>query len=789
MNGKRATASTLLHVSVLVLLTLAAAGNSFELSPHNQSIVFTENLGQWDNQVRFRAATGGVTVWLSNDGILYALSRSTGQRPEPRVEARKALKSDPAEEMEDLLFGIKFLGSNPRPEVYGVSKKDFHSNYFLGNDASRWKSSVPSFDTVVYLGIYPGIDMKYYADDAGIEYTFVVAPGADPSAIRLRYEGVISLSADQKSELRISTAWGTLDEKLPAIYQVIDGKKINVGGSFDVGNDGSFGFAIGKDFDRSAELIIDPVLTFSSYLGGSGAQYPSEIKEDALGNILVLGHTRSLDYPTAGDPYQAVYGGGEFDAVLTKISRLTSQIVYSTYIGGSMRDEEPRLVFGSQGDMYITGRTYSPDFPTVNPFQSTLSGSDDSFVLRLNAAGNQLLYSTYLGGGKEEDLSRIAVDDQGYIYVCGITTSYDFPTMNPISPEQTGGQYDGYMTKFYPAGDALVYSTYLGGHGDEEFQGLGVTSAGEAVVAGFTYSDDYPVANALYECQINPDGPIDAIITKFSSDGSSLVFSTYLGGTEDEWFEDLVLDASGNIYLVGSMESLDFEMVNAIQPVHCVITGDTWGSDIFVAVMNGSGNELLFTTFLCGSMNDWGTSIDLGPDGSIYVCGITESADFEVSSPIQGTMNGESDMVVARISPDRSRMIYATYFGGSDDEFKTHLGAGSDECVHVTGSTFSDDISMVNATQPVSRANYDIFLATISGGCCLGDRGNFDGDVDDELNVADVVAMANWAYKGGPMAPCLDEADIDADGKVTLYDLLLLVYYFYRGGPAPPSCQ
>jgi len=787
MSLKRATASTLTKVAVISILTVAAARYSFADGHNNQPVFFTENMGQWDDLVQFRAADGWTTIWLTGDGILYALSRPTGDPIRPEPGPRKAVLTQPENLFEDIFFGFKLQGSNPRSKVSGVSQKEFHFNYFLGNDPTRWKTLVPSFDTVVYHGIYDGIDMKYYGSDEGIEYTFLVSSGADPSAIRIRYEGVESVRVED-GELLITTAWGTLEEKIPAIYQVIGGKKVNVGGSYNIGDDGSLGFDIGKNYDAAAELIIDPVLTFSSYLGGTGAQYPSEIMEDSEGNIVVLGHTRSVDFPTGGDPLQGTYIGGEFDAFLTKINRLTSEIVYSTFLGGSARDEEPRLAFGSTGDMYLTGRTYSPDFPTVNPFQGTLHGTDDSFILRLNGAGNMLLYSTYLGGGKEEDLSRIAVDDQGYIYSCGITCSFDFPTENAISPEQTGGQYDGYMTKFYPAGDALVFSTYLGGRLDEEFQGLGVTAAGEAVVAGFTYSDDFPTVNPIYPCLINPEGPIDAVIAKFSTDGTALVFSTYLGGTEDEWFEDLVLDDAGNIYMVGTMESLDFEMVNAIQPEHCPVPEESWGSDIFVAVLSGAGDEVLFTTFICGSGNDFGISLDLGFDGSIYVCGATESDDFDVFSPISGTLNGESDMVVARISPDWSRMIFSTYFGGSDDEWRTYLGAGSDECVHIVGSTLSDDIPMQNATQPYSLANYDMFLATISGGCCLGDRGNFDGDPLDELTSLDVVAAVMWAWRGGPPAPCLEEADMNMDGVVTIADVVYLVFYMYRNGPPPPSC-
>lgn len=789
MIEKRASASTLMQVAVTAFLTLAVAGSSFGISPHDQTIVFTENVGQWDNQVRFRGASGGATVWLADDGILYALSRSTGKRPELISDSKGALKSDPAGEVEHLLFGVKFVGSNSRPEIYGLSEKDCHFNYFVGNDPSRWKTSVPSFDTVVYHGIYPGIDMKYYGKPDGIEYTFIVSPGADPSVIKLRYEGVQSLHVDNDGELVISTAWGALDETLPAVYQVTDGRKVNVGARFEVANDGSFGFVIDGKYDSGKELIIDPVLTYGSYLGGTGAQYPSEIMEDNEGNIVVLGYTRSLDFPITGDAYQTGFAGGIFDVFVTKISRLTSEIVYSTFIGGDDRDEEPKMVIGPGGNLYITGRTYSDNFPTVNPFQNTLKGTDDSFILILSSLGDQLLYSTFFGGSKEEDWSRIAVDDQGYIYISGITTSFDFPTMNPYSPVLNGGQFDGFVSKFYPAGDALVYSTYLGGWDDEELQCLGVTQAGEAVVAGLTHSSDYPAVNSLYPCQINPNALIDAIVTKLSSDGSYLVFSTYLGGTQDEWFEDLVLDDNGDIYLVGGMESWDFEMVNSFQPEHCAIDSATKGSDLFVIGLSSAGDEVLFGGFLCGSRDDWGSSIDLGPDRSIYVTGVAESNDFTLASPIDATFDGESDIIVARISPGGSQLIYCTYLGGSDDDYKPHLAAGSDECVHVTGSTYSDDITMVNPTQPISLANYDLFLATICGGCCLGDRGNFDGDAEDELNVADVVAAVDWAFRGGSISPCPDEGDVDGDGKVTLYDVLYLVYYMFRLGPAPLSCD
>jgi len=783
MNGKCASASTFLQVVILTILTLAAAGNSIGASGHNQPIFFTENAGQWDSNVLFRATEGNATVWLTGDGILYALSRHVGQPPEQASESGDVLRS------EHLVFGVKFIGSNPRSEVYGVSEKDFYHNYFLGNDPTQWKTSVPNYDTIVYHELYPGIDMKYYGKPDGIEYTFTVAPGSDPSAIKLRYEGVESVRIDKDGRLLLSTVWGTLEETIPAVYQVTNGKRVDVGASYRIEDDGSIGFRVDSDYKSDAILVIDPELTFSSYLGGTGAQYPSDIKEDSQGNIVIMGHTRSVDFPITVGAYQETFAGGVFDVFITKVSRLTNQIIYSTFLGGSGRDEEPKMDFGPQEDVYITGRTYSDDFPLVNPLQATLNGTDDSYVLKMNPTCDQLLYSTFLGGSKEEDWSRIAVDTAGYICVSGITTSSDFPTVNPYSSELNGGQFDGFVTKYYPAGDAMVYSTYIGGRQDEELECMGVTKDGEVVVAGLTHSDDYPMVNSLYPCLINPDALIDAIITKFSSDGSYLIFSTYISGTQDEWFEDLVLDDDGNIYVVGGMETTDFEIVNSFQPDHCPIAPETKGSDMFVAGVSAAGDEVLFAGFLCGSYDDYGTSIDLGPDGSIYVTGVAESNDFTLASPIDATFDGESDMVLARISPDGTQLIYSTYFGGSDDDYKPHVGAGNDDCVHITGSTYSDDIPMVNAFQPYSLANYDLFLATICGGCCMGDRGNFDGDVEDELNVADLVAMANWAFRGGPPAPCYQEADLNSDGVVNLWDLLFMVDYLYRFGPAPGSCE
>lgn len=786
MRSIRATIATVFFA--LVMSAVAGANTAWT---GNNDVVFTRNDGQWPEQVQFRARSGDTFIWLTDNGVRYSLIRSTELDTRPTKGPRENPLAPPREKLESIHFGVTFLGGNTTPDVLGLSEKSYCFNYFIGNDPTRWKTSVPSFDSVVYRDIYPGIDMKYYGSSDGVEYTFVLSAGADPSAIRLQYEGIESLSVGNNGELVAKTAWGEMIEKPPVIYQEVNGSEIEVAGSFEIIGGNTFGFVV-EDYDKESELIIDPVLTFSTYFGGSGTQYGQDITYDQAGNIVVVGHTYSTDFPVE-NAYQPEKAGaaGTFDLFISKLNPVTSELVYSTYFGGTDEDKCRCVVLDAADDIYVAAQTQSGNLPTVNAYQSTLQGGfNDVYLFKLNSEGNSIIYATYLGGAQNEQIMGLAVDAYGCAYICGVTESLnDFDIQNAFQTIPGGGEFDGFVTKFSAAGNALVYSTFLGGDTKDEPKDIAVNSAGEAYVVGDTYSENFPDHNTLYPCQINSEGPIDAFITKFSTAGNTVEFSTFFGGTEDEWIEGVALDESSNVYLVGCVESVDFPTLNPIQD-ELTPGGFLGGADMFVSILSGEGDALLYSTYLGGDNEDFAIDIGLGPDGAIYVNGNTYSTDFPVANYLDEALGGELDIVAARIAPDGSALVYSTYLGGSLDEECSALAVNSEGSVAITGYTNSTDFPLANPYQSVAPYHQnDVFISLISGGCCAGKRGNFDGDADNAVNIADIIAAVSWTFESGPAPICLEEADTDGDGLVTIEDLVRLVNYVTDGWPVPVDCE
>ncbi len=783
MPAKHLVHVSLAAVLLISLITMASSGAASPSSFSQGSLLsFTPNAGQWDDQVQFRTSADGVTMWFADDGAFYQFVREVppASPPDPRLPMR-------TRDFENLIIKASFVGANTDVEIVGEGLLDSKCNYFLGNNPSRWKTNLPNYDAIVYRNIYPGIDLKYYGNDLKMEYDFIVSPGSDPSRIQIRYDGAESISVNEAGQLEVTTSWGKVTEMRPYVYQRDDDGFIEVAGRYRLLSENSFGFELVDGYNPELPLVIDPVLTYSSYLGGEFAQYANDVAIDGDGNIVVVGDTRSTEFPLV-NPLQGTLAG-RYDLYITKIDPITSDILYSTFFGGSETEQFPDIALDAAGNMVVSSYTASDDIPLVNPYQSDLSGDWDAIIFKLSADGSTLLFSTYLGGRKVEYADGIAVDASGNVYVCGITTSDDYPLENPYCVEIGGGDYDGFVTKLNPTGNALIYSTYLGGRDMEQLRAIAVNSDGEAYVVGSTYSDDYPAVNALYQTLINPEGPTDAIVTKFNAAGNDLIFSTFIPGTEDEWFCDVALDESGTVYLVGSSESDDFPVViPAIQEERSGAGYDDI-ADVVVAGLTSSGDALLFSTYLGGLGEDYGESIAVGSDGGVFFTGTTYSHDFPTYNALDFVLDGASDAIVVRLNSTGTAIVYGTFLGGSSGEEGGAIAVdqGNNPCV--VGNTYSADFPVVNATQgaPITTLYSSVFIS-LFGGCCIGQRGNFDGDVDDALNLLDIVFAMDWFFNSGPYPDCLDEADVDGTGQVDIEDIVYLVSYLFRGGPPPTEC-
>ena len=633
---------------------------------------------------------------------------SVAKGPNPQSEIRN---------LQSPVVRMKLVGANPSPRVSGLEELPGKSNYFIGNDPSQWRTNVPHYAKVQYNDVYPGVDLVYYGNQRQLEYDLVVAPGADPGAIALSFEGVERLRIDAQGDLVLHTSGGQIRQHKPLVYQEVDGGHREIAGAYVLNGDREVGFQIAA-YDVGEPLIIDPVLTDSTYLGGNGNDRSFAIAVDASGNAYVTGQTSFTGFPTAS-PFQADGGGGQ-NAFVTKLNAAGNALVYSTYLGGSDSETGRGIAVDASGSAYVTGSTESTDFPTANPIQPALGGTGDAFVTKLNAAGNALVYSTYLGGSSFEGGYGIAVDGSGNAYVTGSTFSTDFPTATPLQPA-TGGGFDAFVTKLNAAGSALVYSTYLGGSSVEGGFGIAVDGSGNAYVTGSTSSADFPTASPIQPTIGGViGGDIDAFVTKLNAAGNALVYSTYLGGSSSEGGTNSIqlavaVDASGNAYVAGTTTSTDFPTASPIQPAHGGGGAFIW--DAFVTKLNAAGNALVYSTYLGGSGHDFVEGIAVDAFGNAYVAGETGSDNFPTANPIQATRDGSpNDAFVTKLNAAGNALVYSTYLGGSSGDMTFGGGIAVDGSgnAYVTGDTTSTDFPTATPFQSTKAGGSDVFIAKIS---------------------------------------------------------------------------
>jgi hypothetical protein len=668
------------HCERLEDRALPSAASSYGDLP----LSFEANVGQADAAVRYLAHGSGYALALTDSGAALSLAQGGAGGA-------------------SALLQLQLVGANATPVVVGLNEQAGHSNYLLGNDPSQWHTDVPLFGRVEYQQVYPGIDLVFYGNDQHqLEYDFDLAPGADPSPIALRFSGAQGQAVDAQGDLVLHLAGGDVVQQAPVVYQEVGGVRSAVAAAYVVNGDGSVGLALGGH-DRTQALVVDPVLTYATYLGGSGNDEGRAIAVDGSGDAYVTGSTTSPNFPIAS-PIQATLGG-QGDAFVTKLNAAGSALVYSTYLGGSAGDSGFGIAVDGAGNAYVTGRTLSGDFPTTaGAFQTAPRAFGDAFVAKLNAAGNALVYSTYLSGSYspngDTQGSAIAVDGTGNAYVTGQTFATDFPTTAGAFQTTNHGYVNAFVTKLNAAGSALVYSTYLGGtgfnasgtfYGDFGF-GIAVDGPGNAYVTGYTVATNFPTANPL---QAAIRGFANAFVAKLNVAGSALVYSTYLGGSgnagsfANDAGSGIAVDGAGNAYVTGETNSTDFPTTaGAFQ------TAPRSYINAFVAKLNAAGNALVYSTYLGGSGNgsrflgDTGNGIAVDGAGNAYVTGTTRSPDFPTANPLQAALGGFNTAFVAKLNAAGSALVYSTYLGGNDLGFGIGVdGAGN---AYVTGSTSTD---------------------------------------------------------------------------------------------------
>jgi hypothetical protein len=642
--------------------TQAPAGTSAasaRLAAVRLPVSFEVNRGQADRRVAFIARGSGLAAYLTRDGAYLVPSPTCASAPRSsagRAPMRPPFHCTAAVGRPTPLIRLTAVGARPHPRIAGEDRLPGMVNYFRGSNPAHWHTGIATYAAVIYRDLYAGIDERWHSSQGAVEYDWVVHPGADPDRIQLRVSGGTP-AVDRRGQLLVRLPGGQIVQQRPRIYQLVHGRRHVLAGSVRLLAGRRIAFSV-AGYDRHRPLIIDPTLTYSVDLGGSDGSRGLGIAVDRAGNA------------------------------------------------------------------YVTGATQSDNFPLKQPLQDQTRGDEDVFVSKLNSDGTGLLYSTYIGGHQNDEGIAIAVDSTGAAYVTGETLSVDYPTIHALQSHNRSTCTahgvpipcdDVLLTKLSPAGSAIEYSTYLGGNNGDEGYGIAVGGDGSAYLAGKTDSDDFPTAHAIQPRKgsntcLNPSGIpspcTDGFIAKFSPSGTSLIYSTYLGGRASDEADGIAVDRLGAAYVVGTTYSPDFPLTNPLQ-------GHRRGAvDGFVAQLDSAGSRLVYSTYLGGRAQDSALNVAVHAR-SAYVTGFTNSRDFPVVRPLRAQGRG-LEAFVTRIKPGGTGLQYSTYIGGKGDDEALGIAVDRSGDTSITGDTDSPDFPSVDAVQQPFGGSSDAFMATLN---------------------------------------------------------------------------
>jgi hypothetical protein len=675
----------------LLAVALLAAGASAQTAepPNSASLNFVQNGGQTDAAVRYLARGSGYSFLFADDKAVLSFAKPAGGGDARSVFAPglgDITFADDRAAADGLALGVRFVGANPDARIV-VDRRARGAVNDLTGPAGERQTDMPAHERLTYRELWPGIDLVFRGEGGKLKYEFHLEPGADPRDIQIAYTGANGLSLNADGSLAIHTAMGRLHDAAPVSYQRIGGATVPVDSAYAVQDGGhGYGFAVESGYDRARPLVIDPALDYSKFLGGTGSDSGRGIAVDEDGNSYVTGQTASADYPTTPGVYDAGYNNN-VDAFVTKLDPSGSQIVYSTFIGGTAFDSGNAIAIDDQGGAYIGGFTGSTNYPTTpGAFDPTQNGGSDAFVSKLSPSGSTLEYSTYLGAGgfSFDGANGIAVDGDGSAYVTGFAGGGTFPTTVGAYDRTHNGRNDVYVTKLTPSGSALAYSTFVGGALSDTGNAIAVDDTGSAYVTGFTASADYPTTPGAFDAGHN--GGNDGFAVKVDPSGSALTYSTFLGGAGNDSGTGIAVDDKRRTaHVTGSTDSADYPTTR-----HAYDRSYDGGGDVFVSRLEGSGSGLVYSTFLGGTGRDSATGIAVDEKGqAAHVTGSTDSGDYPTTRHADGpSYNGGGDAFVTRLDDSGSKVVFSTFLGGAGIDAGNALAVDEKgKAVYVTGST------------------------------------------------------------------------------------------------------
>lgn len=664
------------------------------LPPSRQPVLFEQNVGQADPAVRFISRIGTQRVFFTDSEIVFVTARpEEGKRtPEPDGDELSSLGLQEHSRTEvGSVLRMSFIGANPSSQTTGREIAVTKTNYIRSNDPGQWHTGIANYKELFYHNIYEGIDLVFYGAESGeLEYDFIVSPETDPNSIAMSFTGADELEIDDAGDLVITAGQQSYVQRAPMSYQgeraspraqvesryILDGKKI--------------GFELG-DYDRTKPLVIDPVLTYSTYLGGTFGDEGNGIAVDITGSAYVVGTTTSADFPLANAYDSTLTGTAVFpsDAFITKLAPDGASLIYSTYFGGSGWEIPSDVGVDSAGNAVAVGYTTSPDFPTVNAIQDAL-GPDElaTFAMKFAADGLSLTFSTYIN---ESNTTDVEVTAEGETYLVGGANS-GFPVVGGFQPvcnwpwpagcDVSG---DAFVMHMNPTG-GVVYSSYLGGSGGDVANDIAADASGSVYVTGYTWSLDFPTTPGVFQPAKANVVASDAFVTKISPDGSSMVYSTYLGGVWQDKAYGIDVDSEGAAYVVGDTDSPNFPTASPYDPN---LSGP---GDAFVTKVSPMGDLLVYSTYFGGAGGESARGVAVDWAGEATVAGITRgSSDFPVVDPIGVIAGAYRDTFISRFNAAGSALTFSTPLGGARDEVISGFAMGDSSSIYFTGWTDSVD--------------------------------------------------------------------------------------------------
>jgi Fibronectin type III domain/Beta-propeller repeat len=670
-------------------------------------LAFEKNQGQTDPQVQYMARANGYTLFLTNNDAVFsfhsrssAIALNTGRR----LQASHAPSRGKAQQTAPAVVRMQLVGGNPVAPIAAIHQLPGRSNYYLGSDPKKWQTNVPQYARVAYKNVYPGVDLAYYGEQSKLEFDFVVAPQSSPAPIDLEFRGARSVATDASGNLVVSSAAGDVVLHQPVAYQEQNGSRQLVDSRFVLKANKQVSFELGN-YDHSRDLVIDPTVTYATYLGGSAEDDAYGVAVDSSGNAYVTGGTLSLNFPGTATSTKT-----NFVAFVSVLNPAGSALV-STFLGGTTGSGDNfglGIAVNSTG-AYVVGDTNSSSFPgtLIGP-----GGGKDAFVAKLSTSGTLTLLQVARIGGTGDDVGNgIAIDSTGAAYIGGDTDSTDFPTAGPAIQTTNGGSIDGFVAKLDVSGTSLDYSDYIGGSGNDPVESIALDGSNNAYITGITTSSNFPITPGAYQRTQSGTGD-NGFVAAVKADGSALIYSTYLGGTGSNDALAIAVDSAGEAYVTGDTSSSNFPTLN---PVQASLKGAT---DVFITKLNASGTGLLFSTYVGGTLDDAGTGIALDSFNDVYVTGTTQSSDYPTNgTPFQASLSGTSDAFVTELS-NTGFSVYSSFLGGTGNE--NSVGEDLTDPLGAIAVDAASNVYLAGSTSTATGSGFPIttgaFQSTYGGG-------------------------------------------------------------------------